>query len=69
MALGFIVAGVTTRKIVPDKTLTKNSTPRLRIQRFGDGYEQRVVDGINNINQTYSRLKLYIYNYKRNKRL
>tara|TARA_E500000178_G_scaffold268705_1_gene266373 strand:- start:9658 stop:10245 length:588 start_codon:yes stop_codon:yes gene_type:complete len=54
MALGFIVAGVTTRKIIPDKTLTKNSTPRLRIQRFGDGYEQRVVDGINNINQTYS---------------
>lgn len=54
MALGFIVTGVTTRKIIPDKTLTKNSTPRLRIQRFGDGYEQRVVDGINNINQTYS---------------
>ena len=54
MALGFTVAGVTTRKIIPDKTLTKNSTPRLRIQRFGDGYEQRVVDGINNINQTYS---------------
>ena len=53
MAIGFTVTGITD-KVVPAKTLTKQSNPRVRIQKFGDGYEQRLVDGINNINETYS---------------
>ena len=53
MAIGFTVTGITD-KVVPDKTLTKQSNPRVRIQKFGDGYEQRLVDGINNINESYS---------------
>ena len=54
MAIGFTVAAITDKKVVPDKTLTRQSTPRVRVQRFGDGYEQRSVDGINNINESYS---------------
>jgi phage-related protein len=29
------------------KTAEKTVTPRVKVARFGDGYEQRVVDGIN----------------------
>lgn len=54
MALGFTVTGITSSKVVPDRTLTRSSNPRVRVQSFGDGYEQRIVDGINNINETYS---------------
>ena len=52
MALGFTVPAITSTKVVPDKTLTRSSNPRVRVQSFGDGYEQRIVDGINNINET-----------------
>ena len=54
MALGFTVPAITSTKVVPDKTLTRSSNPRVRVQSFGDGYEQRIVDGINNINEIYS---------------
>ena len=54
MALGFTVSAITDSKVVPDKTLTKQTQPRVRIQRFGDGYEQRIVDGINNITENYT---------------
>jgi len=54
MAIGFTVAAITTSKIVPDKGLTKQSQPRVKVQRFGDGYEQRIVDGINNITENYA---------------
>tara|TARA_A100000164_G_C21870369_1_gene754804 strand:- start:427 stop:1023 length:597 start_codon:yes stop_codon:yes gene_type:complete len=53
MAIGFTVTGITDKKVVPDKTLTKQSAPKVRIQKFGDGYEQRIVDGINNIAESY----------------
>ena len=53
MAIGFTVTGITD-KVVPDKTLTKQSQPKVRTHKFGDGYEQRSVDGINNINESYS---------------
>lgn len=33
----------------PTYPLTINTTPRVKSIRFGDGYEQRLADGINNI--------------------
>jgi len=38
----------------PDKALTKNSAPRVLIASFGDGYEQRISDGVNVLDETYS---------------
>jgi len=38
----------------PDKSMTKQSTPRVLVANFGDGYEQRIADGINTLNETYS---------------
>lgn len=38
----------------PDKQLTKQSSPRVLTAKFGDGYEQRIVDGINNLEESYS---------------
>lgn len=52
MALGFTDLGNTPR--VPDKGFTKTSKPRVRKMVFGDGYEQRAVDGINNLTETYN---------------
>jgi len=54
MALGFIVTNITDRKIRADKNLRRTFKPRVRSAKFGDGYEQRRVDGINNINESYS---------------
>ena len=52
MALGFQDLGSTQR--VPDKNFTKKVKPTvLRIQ-FGDGYEQRVAEGINSLKETYT---------------
>jgi len=38
----------------PDKTANKKIAPRVFRHSFGDGYEQRAVDGINNIDETYT---------------
>ena len=38
----------------PDKSMTKASTPRVLIATFGDGYEQRIADGINTLNEIYN---------------
>jgi phage-related protein len=38
----------------PDKSMTKQSAPRVLVANFGDGYEQRIADGINTLNETYS---------------
>ena len=38
----------------PDKSMTKQSAPRVLTATFGDGYEQRIADGINTLNETYS---------------
>lgn len=43
-----------TGAVVPDKGLTASSTPRLFTAKFGDGYEQRAVNGINNVPRTFS---------------
>lgn len=38
----------------PDMPMTKASEPRLRIAQYGDGYEQRTLDGINFMKLTWS---------------
>ena len=52
MTIGFIYTGST--YATPDKQLSKKSNPRVLTAKFGDGYEQRAVDGINNLNETYT---------------
>lgn len=54
MALGFNTTSTYgNRDILPDKGITRTSTPRVLVARFGDGYEQRLADGINSINETF----------------
>ena len=50
MAIGFTDLNGTQR--IPDKGLTVNNQPNVLIAKFGDGYEQRVENGINSLNQT-----------------
>ena len=35
-----------------DKGFTRQNTPRIHALSFGDGYEQRIADGINTLDQT-----------------
>jgi len=37
-----------------DKGFNRTSTPKIQSVTFGDGYEQRIADGINNLKQTMS---------------
>jgi len=53
MAIGFNIGGVY-GQIIPDKNLQQQTMPRLRKMSFGDGYEQRIKDGINNIVKTFA---------------
>lgn len=54
MTIGILVDNISpSLSVVPDKFFSKNSTPRVLTARFGDGYEQRLADGINNIDQTF----------------
>lgn len=54
MAIGFIIGNATYDPVCPDRNTTKNTKPRVLRASFGDGYEQRIVDGINNLQQTFS---------------
>lgn len=40
--------------VVPDKNLRLSSKPRVLTAKFGDGYEQRIADGINTNEQSFS---------------
>ena len=40
--------------VQPDKQLTRKNTPRTFTVQFGDGYSQRVINGINNLKQEMS---------------
>jgi len=52
MAIGFQDLGSVQR--TPDKNFTKKVEPTvLRIQ-FGDGYEQRIAEGINSLKETFN---------------
>ena len=53
MEIGFLLLdGVSVAR--PDKNLSRTSAPRVLKATFGDGYEQRLADGINNIQEEYS---------------
>jgi phage-related protein len=52
MAIGFNIGGA--ENIVPDKQLGRTSAPRVKLANFGDGYEQRLQDGINSVVESYS---------------
>lgn len=39
---------------VPDRGFTKQTTPRVLVTQFGDGYAHRIADGINSINTSWS---------------
>ncbi len=53
--IGFQISGtnITTATIRPDNDLRRNSKPKVRTAKFGDGYEQRAAKGINHIEETY----------------
>ena len=53
MATGFIYDGAAAYA-TPDKGLSRSSNPSVLVARFGDGYEQRVADGINSLKENYS---------------
>lgn len=40
--------------VQPDKGLKRASKPKVHVVTFGDGYEQRLADGINNLDQSIS---------------
>ena len=55
MAIGFnTTSSFGNRNIAPDRSLARTSRPRVLKVQFGDGYEQRVAEGINNINESYA---------------
>jgi phage-related protein len=53
MTIGFIYDGGV-GYATPDKTLGRQVSPKVLVAKFGDGYEQRIADGINSIKETYS---------------
>jgi phage-related protein len=55
MALGFATtATYGSRQILPDKGMTRQTQPRVLLAQFGDGYEQRIANGINSLQESYS---------------
>ena len=55
MALGFsTTASFGNRTVVPDKGMSRNNKPLIFQSKFGDGYEQRIANGINNLTQIFS---------------
>ena len=53
MAIGFNVGG-SLGTVAPDKGFTRSNEPKVYTAEFGDGYEQRLAAGINNIKQSFS---------------
>ena len=59
MTIGFIIPASESyvsvdTAITPDKGMSRKGSSRVRTAKFGDGYEQRIVDGINNVEEQYS---------------
>ena len=52
--LGFEIVSGSDNWYRPDRSFTRSSKPRIHIAKFGDGYEQRLVDGINSIEESFS---------------
>ena len=53
MAVGFDVGG-SLGVVRPDKGLSRKNTPRVITSQFGDGYQLRIANGINTIDQVVS---------------
>ncbi len=54
MALGFSTgSSFGSRTIIPDKGMTRSNEPLVFVAEFGDGYQQRVANGINNLKQEF----------------
>lgn len=54
MALGFLTtAPYGSRQVCPDKGMNRPTNPKVLRASFGDGYEQRLIDGINNLGQQF----------------
>lgn len=54
MSIGFTTSvAFGSRDVCPDKGMTKVTQPKVLLAAFGDGYEQRLVDGINNLAQGF----------------
>ena len=51
MAIGFSNGSTT---FVPDKGFSRKNTPVVFRAEFGDGYEQRIANGINNLKPEFS---------------
>ena len=51
MAIGFNVGG-SLGTVVPDKGLSRSNEPEVIVAQFGDGYQQRIAKGINNLKQS-----------------
>ena len=55
MGLGFSTgSSFGSRTIIPDKGMTRSNEPLVFVAEFGDGYQQRVANGINNLKQEFS---------------
>lgn len=55
MAIGFTYTlNGTSTQAIPDKGMTRSIKPRVLVSQFGDGYQQRIADGINSINESFS---------------
>ena len=50
-SIGFDIGGG--EYVVPDKSLSKTSSPKVHLAKFGDGYEQRLRKGINSIEEQF----------------
>ena len=53
MAIGLIVTNITD-KVIPDKSLSKASSPTILVAQFGDGYQQRIASGLNSIKESFT---------------
>ena len=54
MALGFsTTASFGNRTVNPDRGMSRTNTPVIFQAKFGDGYQQRIANGINNLDQEF----------------
>ena len=55
MALGFSTgSSFGSRTIIPDKGMSRSNEHVIFKAEFGDGYQQRIANGINNLKQQFS---------------
>tara|TARA_A100001035_G_scaffold171436_1_gene135986 strand:+ start:359 stop:745 length:387 start_codon:yes stop_codon:yes gene_type:complete len=64
------ITGGSDQVVTADRGLTRATVPRVLVAKFGDGYEQRVADGVNAKDQTFmitfnNRAAADIYNIEK----